>query len=167
MEEELEKMALEKEEAAKEAISMLAGLESAQKECLALIKQLEEDKQTYDIEMEAIRLKISAKETMEAELRTEQEKFDSSIATLSKEGDELSIQLDESKQKLDSFIATLAKEWEELFVQLDESKRKGDVMSVRIASLEAGLLESKQDTAVKATEEIRTFGSSSRSVYFL
>ena len=95
MEEELEKTTLEKEEATKEATSILAVLESTQKKFLALTNQLEEDKRTYNIYIEAIRLKMSTKETMEAELRTDQEKFDSSIATLAKERDELSIQPDE------------------------------------------------------------------------
>ena len=88
-------MTSEKGAKAKEAISLSTVLDSAKDQCLALKIQLEEDKLMYDKVSEATSLKLNAKETIEAELRTEREKLNSSIATLAKE-------LDESKRKGDA-----------------------------------------------------------------
>ena len=128
MEEELEKMTNEKEEMAKEAISLTAVLESAKKECFALTKQLEEDQLTYD--RESTNLRQSVRETMENELQRERETFDSSIATLVKERKELSAQLEELTRKGDINGRLL----EELQSQKDTSAQKVSELSIIVRS---------------------------------
>jgi len=128
MEEQLKRALAEKEAKAKEADTLSVALARAQYQCSALTKQLEECKLAHDEEREAISLKLSAKEKIEVELQTEQEKLKSSIATLSQERDELAVQLDGSKQKGDANSALI----ENLQSQQDASIQKLSELTSRV-----------------------------------